>query len=57
LVATGEAIRRQRQAPQHKAIRHEFYGVSLPAASWVQVQRLYLPSYVLEVELTAEFEE
>jgi enamine deaminase RidA (YjgF/YER057c/UK114 family) len=57
LVVTGEAIRRQRQAPQHKAIRHEFYRASLPAASWVQVQRLYLPSYVLEVELTAEFEE
>lgn len=42
---------------ENKAIRREFYGASLPAASWVQVQRLYLPSYVLEVELTAQFEE
>jgi enamine deaminase RidA (YjgF/YER057c/UK114 family) len=41
----------------NKTIRHEFYGASLPAASWVQVQRLYLPSHVLEVELTAVFEE
>jgi enamine deaminase RidA (YjgF/YER057c/UK114 family) len=41
----------------NKTIRHEFYGAFLPAASWVQVQRLYLPSHVLEVELTAVFEE
>jgi enamine deaminase RidA (YjgF/YER057c/UK114 family) len=41
----------------NRAIRHEFYGTNLPAASWVQVQRLYHPSFVLEVELTAVFEE
>ncbi len=40
---------------RHKDIRKEFYGQHFPAASWVQVQRLYLPSFVVEVELTAEF--
>lgn len=40
---------------RNKDIRKEFYGAALPAATWVQVQRLYLPSFVLEVELTAEF--
>ena len=38
-----------------KDIRKAFYGDSLPAATWVQVQRLFLPSLVLEVELTAEY--
>jgi 2-iminobutanoate/2-iminopropanoate deaminase len=38
-----------------KEIRKAFYGGSLPAATWVQVQRLYLPSIVLEVELIAEY--
>jgi enamine deaminase RidA (YjgF/YER057c/UK114 family) len=37
-----------------KDIRKAFYGDSLPAATWVQVQRLYLPSIVVEVELIAE---
>src|ERR1700730_11498709 len=37
-----------------KDIRKAFYGPSLPAATWVQVQRLFLPSLVLEVELIAE---
>ena len=40
---------------RHKELRKEFYGKSLPAATWVQVQRLYLPSFVVEVELTAEY--
>lgn len=40
---------------RNKEIRKEFYGQSLPAATWVQVQRLYLPSFVVEVELTAEY--
>lgn len=40
---------------QHKDIRKEFYGKSFPAATWVQVQRLYLPSFVVEVELTAVY--
>lgn len=34
--------------------RKAFYGEHLPAATWVQVQRLYLPAFVLEVEVTAE---
>lgn len=36
-------------------IRKGFYAASMPAATWVQVQRLYLPSFVLEVELIAEY--
>ena len=38
-----------------KDIRKTFYGASLPAATWVQVQRLFVPSLVLEVELIAEY--
>ena len=33
--------------------RRAFYGDTLPAASWVQVSRLYLPEFVVEVELEA----
>lgn len=40
---------------RNKEIRKEFYGATLPAATWVQVQRLYLPSFVVEVEITAEY--
>jgi 2-iminobutanoate/2-iminopropanoate deaminase len=29
---------------QNKEIRKDFYGSVLPTATWVQVQRLYLPS-------------
>lgn len=35
--------------------RKTFYGSWLPAATWVQVQRLYLPSFVVEVELIAHY--
>ena len=35
--------------------RKPYYGASLPAATWVQVQRLYLPSLVVEVELIAHY--
>lgn len=38
-----------------KDLRKEYYGADLPAATWVQVQRLYLPAFVVEVELTAEY--
>jgi 2-iminobutanoate/2-iminopropanoate deaminase len=38
---------------RHKDVRKAFYGEDLPAATWVQVQRLYVPSLVVEVELTA----
>jgi 2-iminobutanoate/2-iminopropanoate deaminase len=37
-----------------REIRKEYYGSTLPAATWVQVQRLYRPSFVVETELTAE---
>lgn len=39
----------------NKDIRKEFYGQLFPAATWVQVQRLYLPSFVVEIELSAEY--
>ena len=35
--------------------RKTFYGSWLPAGTWVQVQRLYLPSFVVEVELIAHY--
>src|SRR5262245_1158981 len=35
--------------------RKPFYGSWVPAATWVQVQRLYLPSFVVEVELIAHY--
>src|ERR1700688_3061182 len=38
-----------------KEIRKDYYGSVLPAATWVQVQRLYLPSFVVEIELTAQY--
>ena len=40
---------------KNQAVRKEYYGEDFPAATWVQVQRLYLPAFTLEVELTAEF--
>lgn len=38
-----------------EGLRKPFYGDSTPAATWVQVQRLYDPSDVLEVELEARY--
>jgi enamine deaminase RidA (YjgF/YER057c/UK114 family) len=41
---------------QNKALRKQFYiNTSMPAATWVQVQRLYTPAVVLEVELVAVY--
>lgn len=40
---------------RNKDVRKEYYGADFPAATWVQVQRLYLPAFVVEVEVTAEF--
>ncbi len=41
---------------QNKALRQKFYAETpLPAATWIQVQRLYTPDLVLEVELVAEY--
>ena len=39
----------------NKELRKTYYGATVPAATWVQVQRLYVPSLVLEVELTAVY--
>lgn len=39
---------------RNKDIRKEFYGRSFPAATWVEVRRLYLSSFVVEIELTAK---
>ena len=36
-------------------IRRGFYGANLPAATWVEVRRLFLPQFVVEVELVAEY--
>jgi 2-iminobutanoate/2-iminopropanoate deaminase len=38
---------------ENQDVRKEFYAGDFPAATWVQVQRLYRPAYVVEVELTA----
>jgi enamine deaminase RidA (YjgF/YER057c/UK114 family) len=40
---------------ENKDLRKPYYGDTYPAATWVQVQRLYVPSLVVEVELTAVF--
>lgn len=42
---------------QHSGLRKPFYGGALPAATWVQVERLFMPSYVLEVEVVAQYPE
>jgi enamine deaminase RidA (YjgF/YER057c/UK114 family) len=39
---------------KNKDVRKEYYGKDFPAATWVQVQRLYSPAFVVEIELTAE---
>jgi enamine deaminase RidA (YjgF/YER057c/UK114 family) len=40
---------------KNKDVRKEFYGADFPSGSWVQVQRLYSPAFVVEIEITAEF--
>lgn len=40
---------------KNEALRKKFYGDTLPAATWVQVQRLFTPKLVLEVELVAVY--
>jgi 2-iminobutanoate/2-iminopropanoate deaminase len=37
------------------SVRREFYGKDFPAATWVQVQRLYDATDVIEVEVIAVF--
>jgi len=41
----------------NQAVRRAFYGKDFPAATWVQVARLYSPEFVIEVELIAVFPE
>ena len=36
-------------------LRKSYYATTLPAATWVQVQRLFVPSLVVEIELVAEY--
>lgn len=36
-------------------IRKSYYGDHMPAATWVEVRRLFLPTFVVEIELTAEY--
>ena len=36
-------------------VRKVYYGTDFPAATWVQVSRLYMPEAVLEVEVIAVF--
>lgn len=40
-----------------KDVRKKYYGTDFPAATWVQVVRLFQPEYVLEVEVVAVFPE
>jgi 2-iminobutanoate/2-iminopropanoate deaminase len=40
---------------KNKDIRKQHYAADFPAATWVQVSRLYTPDLVVEVELIAEF--
>ena len=42
---------------QHSALRKAYYGTTFPAATWVQIQRLYDPGHVIEVEVVAVFSE
>ena len=36
-------------------IRKGYYGANLPAATWVEIRRLFLPQFVVEIELVAEY--
>lgn len=38
---------------KYKEIRREYYNNDFPAATWVEVKRLYNPDLVLEVEVIA----
>ena len=36
-------------------LRKAYYGETFPASSWIQIDRLFLPEFVIEVEITAVF--
>ena len=38
-------------------VRKKYYGTDFPAATWVQISRLFSPQHVLEVEVIAVFPE
>jgi 2-iminobutanoate/2-iminopropanoate deaminase len=40
---------------QNYDLRKKSYGQTFPAATWIQVQWLYVPSLVVEVELKAVY--
>ena len=37
----------------HRAVRKEFYGTEFPASTWIQIDRLFNPDYVIEIETIA----
>jgi len=39
---------------KYKDLRINYYGNDYPAATWVEVQRLYNPGLVVEIEVVAE---
>jgi 2-iminobutanoate/2-iminopropanoate deaminase len=41
------------EVKKHNSIRKKFYNKDFPAATWVQISRLYTPSAQIEVELVA----
>lgn len=45
------------EVKKHAAIRKQYYGNDWPAATWVQITRLYLPAAQVEIELVAELKE
>lgn len=40
-----------------KDTRKSYYGTDFPAATWIQISRLYEPDHVIEVEVIAVFPE
>jgi 2-iminobutanoate/2-iminopropanoate deaminase len=38
---------------QNNFVRKQFYKGDFPAATWVQISRLYMPDAKLEIELVA----
>lgn len=42
------------QMIKHKDVRRDFYKGDWPAASWVGVERLYVPALLVQVEIIAE---
>lgn len=41
------------QLIEHQGVRKAYYGDVFPASSWIQIERLFLPEFVIEVEVTA----